>query len=279
MLAIVVDSTAYLTKKEARLYGIQVLSARYFVDGKLCREQYIDSPADSKLYSPDVSVTTRQTPITVFADAFRQLLAMDCDVICLTISSKMSSAYETAVRAAQRQTRPDKIKVIDSELTVGGLYALAKKARIYDREGFSPEQIAAALEDERKRIHIRFTVDDLSTLERSKRLGIVRLSAAPVLNHAPVFVCRGGAICLERTVRIGHDRVKAMLDGIPANATHIILNYIDKTECFHAVKRMLEQNFPDADIELRKIGPVVGVNIGRTMLAVIWEDTGWASLN
>lgn len=277
MLGIIVDSTAYLTKKEAHLYGIQVLPARYFIDGILHREQYIDSLSDDdeKNYSLSSNLATRHTPTFVFANLFHQLLLMDYDILCLTISSKMSSAFETAKRAAAMQKQPNKIRVIDSKLTVGGLYILAKTARIYDREGFSLHQIASAMEEEKRRIRIRFTVDDLSFLEKSKRIRNIRLSAAPVLNNAPIFICRDGAICLERTVRRGHDRIKAMISDIPEQSRYIMINYIDKTEDFYALRKQIKNKFPNAYIEERKIGPVVGINIGRTVLAVIWEDVDW----
>lgn len=271
MIAIVVDSTANITMRETALFGIRIVPASFTVNNHLFKEKYIDQPYDEKtIYSPDVNCATFQPSPVDFHNVFKKLAGYE--IICITISSKMSSAYNSALLAAEYLPKV-KIKVVDSLLAVGGLYMLVKKAHVLIKSGLTLDEIEAALNEFKKKIKIKFTVDDYMTLAKSKRLGFVRRSAAPILNYKPMFYCRNGSIYSDpsmQSARSGYNRVRILVNEIPKNAKYVIVNYIEQNNFYTSVLKYLHTTLPQLIIETRKIGPVVGINIGNNMLAVIW---------
>ncbi len=275
MIAIVVDSTVNITMRESQLYGIRIVPASFSVNNHLFKEKYIDQFYDEKtIYSPDVKCATFHPSANDFYNTFYKLGFYGFEIICITISSKLSSAYNSALLAAEYLPKV-KIKVIDSRLAVGGLFLMVKKAHILIKNKKTQEEIESALNDYKSKIKIKFTVDDYITIANSKRLGFVRGSAAPILNYKPIFYCRNGSIYSDpsmQSARSGYDRIRSLVDEIPDTTKYVIINYIEKNRFFYAVLKHLQTTRPNLSIEVRKIGPVVGINIGNNMLAVVWTE-------
>ncbi|MHB1151735.1 MAG: DegV family protein [Eubacteriales bacterium] len=273
MIAIVVDSTANVTVRESHLYGIRIVPASFSVNNHLFKEKYIDQAYDEKtIYSPDVKCATFHPSTVDFHNTFNKLAICGYEIICITISSKLSSAYNSALLAAEYLPKA-KIKVVDSLLAVGGLFLLVKKAHALIKNRMTIDEIETALNEFKKKIKIKFTVDDYVTLAKSKRLGFVRRSAEPILNYKPIFYCRNGSIYSDpamQSARSGYNRIRNLVNEIPKTSKYVIINYIEKNCFFYSVLKHLHTTRPQLIIETRKIGPVVGINIGNNMLAVVW---------
>lgn len=271
MIAIVTDSTAYLTETEALFYGVQVVSSYFTVDGRLYRERCVDAPFyPSSLYiGKDCS--TFQPSTVDFLSVFSRLAAQGQEIICLTLSEKLSRAYSHAKTAASHLPGAS-IRVVDTSFTVGGQFTLIKRARSYINSGLSLSETEAKLREDKKRVRIRFTVDELDTLNRSKRLSFVRRSANTALDSRPVFECVGGSLRSIGVARGADGRISSFLNALPPQLRGVTINYVDKTPFMHALVSRLRRERPALEIKLRRIGPVVGVNIGATIIAVSWFE-------
>ncbi len=272
MIAIVIDSTAYITSREAYLCGIRVVSASYSVDSRMYNEKFIDVPFDERaVYGTNAKCVTYHPTTVDFLNTFRELDSKGLDIICITMSSKLSSSYNSALLAKKYLPNAN-IRIVDSDLTVAGLYLLAKKARALAKTGYGIDEIEKKLNEVKKRIKIRFTVDDISALIKSKRIAFVRRSMTPVLNYKPIFIFKDGAIYAERSARVGYDRMRKMVSDIPQNAKLVIINYVEQTIAFNALVSYLKLTRPGLVIEMRKVGPVVGINIGKSALSITWVE-------
>lgn len=271
MIAIVVDSTAYMTAKEAQALGVRNAPNSYSFNGRSYSEGFIDDDDQfsALLAEREADCVTFKPEVSVFSAVFRELTEKGFDVLCLTISSRMSSTWKNALAVA-KSINPEKIRVFDSLLTAGGLYILVKKARALAAAGLGIDEIFAELENLRDRIHIQFSVDDLTHIKNSKRLGLVRKAAATILNRRPIFHCVGGSIVLETAARGEYDQIRKLSDGIPPDVDHIIVHYAKKSETVSNLIKYLKQKHPGAVIEPRPIGPVIAINIGFNMSGVVW---------
>ena len=145
---IITDSASDIYQSEAQQMGIDVLPLKTifgteeYLDGvNLSHEEFYQ-----KLIESDVLPTTSQIPPYDYEVAFRAAIERGEDVVCITLSSKLSGCYQSATIAAEEF--PGRVVVVDSLNVALGercLIDLALKAR---GEGKSAQEIADLLNEE-----------------------------------------------------------------------------------------------------------------------------------
>ena len=136
--------------------------------------------------------TTSQPAPTLFEEAYAEAVEAGDQVIVITISSKLSGTFQSANIAAM--DFDDDVFVIDSESATIGAGLLAERALQMAEEGMSAKDIAAALEEDKKKLTLFATLDTLEYLVRGGRLSRVAGIAGGLLNIKPVITIRNGAI-------------------------------------------------------------------------------------
>ena len=131
MIAIVTDSTAYLTHEEAVELGVVIVPMSYSFGKDMslnegCIEN--DEHAERQVAEGIDHVHTSQATLSGFLNAFQRLRRAGYEVLCITISSRLSGTYANAVLAA-RELGGSHIEVVDSLTTCSGLYLLIREAR------------------------------------------------------------------------------------------------------------------------------------------------------
>ena len=137
MIAIVTDSTAYLTHEEAVELGVVIVPMSYSFGKDMslnegCIEN--DEHAERQVAEGIDHVHTSQATLAGFFNAFQRLRRAGYEVLCITISSRLSGTYANAVLAA-RELGGSHIEVVDSLTTCSGLYLLIREARKRIRDG------------------------------------------------------------------------------------------------------------------------------------------------
>lgn len=269
MITIVTDSTAYFTKEEAKMLNIKVVPITYNVSGQIYNETYSDCNGDfERLLKNNMGeISTSQTNSSVFLSAFEEILREKSSVLCITLSSRLSGTYSSAVLAAKQCGNPN-VLVLDSLLTAGGLYLLVKRAKALIDLGHTINDVYNKLLELREKITIAFSVDDMTPLRKSGRIGIVRMSVSTILNIKPILMCVDGAVISDSVVRGKSELLKAMLSKISKDAKEIVINYIGNHIEASTLYTLLKKNHPNALIFLRKMGPVLGTHLGRGVLGV-----------
>jgi len=272
MIAIVTDSTSYITREEAAALGIRIVPMSYTVAGRLYHENYSDRNGSfEKLISHSGSCSTAQASVAAFTSVFAELVRNNYEVLCLVISSKLSGTYSSASIAAREVDR-EKIVVVDSLSTAGGLYLLAKRAWAYAKEGHTLFQTAALVESLRSRTGIVFSVDDMENLRKSGRLGIVRQSVGTVLNIRPILLCEDGGIIASGTARGKYNQINELVKRVPASADALIVHYLVNPDKAQLIICELRRRFPDTEIKLMRLGPVLGIHLGVDTVGVSWLE-------
>ena len=125
---IILDSACDMQKPEADALGVTLLPLRtnfggeVFLDGvTLMHDEFFE-----KLTQAKTLPTTSQIPPFDFEEAFRRLHAAGAEILVITLSSKLSGTYQSAVIAAQ-ETGID-VTIVDSENVTAGERACETRA-------------------------------------------------------------------------------------------------------------------------------------------------------
>ena len=272
MTAIVVDSSVYLTRAEAEKLGVRIVPMTYSVEGGgLYAEDFADANGEYEaLVAQNISrMHTSQATMSAFMSVFDDLLAEGGDVLCLTISSRLSGTYANA-RMAANESGSQCIEVVDSLSTGAGLYYLVKQARQMLDEGADIKEAAARLREERMYIKTLFSVDDMMPLRRSGRLGGVRLSVSTILNIKPMLKCENGSIVSAGMARGKHEQIRFFQKELGEyRGGMIVQSFLADTQA-NAVREQSEQM--GGRTEHRRVGPVLGMHLGRGSIGVTWIE-------
>ena len=262
MIIIATDSSSYFKKSEAQQLGIRVIPLNYSVNGQIYSESFSDQNGDfENLLKVSGMYTTSHPNMAAFLSCFEEELQKGSEVLCVTISSRLSGAYGTAYMAA-KQTESKNIAVFDSQLTAGGLYLLVKEAKKLIESGLGLQEILRELPAIRDRITIAFSVDDMNPLRKSGRIGSVRMSVGTFLNIKPILLCKDGAVVSDGVARGSSEIIKRLSEKIGANTREIVINYIGDNRLTSNLYHVIRETLPQVPIILQKVGPVLAIHLG-----------------
>jgi DegV family protein with EDD domain len=272
MITIVTDSSSYFKKGEAQDLGIRVVPLNYTINEQQYSESYSDQNGDfENLLKGKGIYTTSHPNMAAFLSCFEEELQKGNEVLCITISSRLSGCYGTAHIAA-KQTEEKGIAVFDSQLTSGGLYMLIKAAKKLIKDGSSLDECLAKLPDIRDKISIVFSVDDMEPLRNSGRIGFVRMSVSTFLNIKPILLCKDGAVVSESIARGSSEVIKKLSGKVSDNTQEVVVNYIGDTRLATNLYHVIKKKAPQAEVSLQKIGPALGIHLGLKVIGVAYMD-------
>ena len=138
-------------------------------------------------------------------------------------------------------------------------------------EGMGLEETARAVEAMRGNVKTLFSVADMAPLRRSGRLGPVRQSVGTILNLRPLLTCRDGAVVACGTARGKAEAMRSLVDAVPAAAQDLAVQYISEEDAARRLAQQLEVKC-GTEVTLRRLGPVLGIHLGLTILGTMWFD-------
>jgi len=276
-IAIITDSTSDIEPARAAALGVGVVplfvlwgdqSYRDYVD--LSRSEFYD-----RLKNDTVLPTTSQPTAKMFEDAFAPHVAAGNDVLCITISSKLSGTMNAARAAAQRF--PDgKVQVVDSESASGGLGMMVMHAQDMAQNGKTVAEILAAIEREKQTQRLYACVPDLSHLNRTGRIGKAKQLIGTLMKIVPVLSLKEGTVVPEAQVRTFARAQQTMIDLSIANAADIanarfLVIHTNAPQLAADVLAKLRERFNGVEPKLCgtiEAGPVIGVHAGAGAVGV-----------
>src|SRR5205085_10243951 len=103
-----------------------------------------------------------------FIEVWEPLLARGDDVVSIHISGGISGTVQSAQQAAEQLEREGKggerVQVIDSATSAGGLALVVLAASRAAQRGASAEEVAAAAQEARSQLKMWFAIDTLEFL-------------------------------------------------------------------------------------------------------------------
>lgn len=189
---IIVDSTADLIPQVRSRVEVVPLTIRFG------QEEYIDGVTiDSKtfyekLIESNVLPTTSQASPFAFAEVFEKAVADGSQVVCITVSSKLSGTYQSACIAAEEFS--GKVFVVDSHTIALGSAILTEYALSLADNGMDAETIAWKIMQKREKVRLLAMLDTLEYLKKGGRISAAVAIAGGLLNIKPVICIENGEI-------------------------------------------------------------------------------------
>lgn len=271
MIVIMADSSAYLTRQEAKDLSVVHIPMTYTVGGQSHAETFIleNESFQAAVNAKPGEVQTSQPTMGAFQRRFKRLIEAGCEVICLTISSRLSGTYSNAKVCAEPYG--DKISVIDTRTSASGVYLMILEARNLIDEGATLGEVTQAMKDMRSEVHSYFSVTDLTPLRKSGRLGFVRQSIGTILNQRPILSIKDGAVVCEEVARGSNDQMRRLTERVPENAAEVFVEYFKEKKMAEQLAKRLEERL-QRPVQVRRVGLVLGVHLGYDVVGVAWKE-------
>ena len=164
---IVTDSCCDISESEAKKLGITVVpvvvnfGTDTYTDFDLTRDEFW------KMTEEVCHPQSSQPPVGAFVEAFKPLVEAGHEVVCVTVTGKLSGTYNSASTAAQQFE--GQVTVLDSLAISWGIARQALAAQEAAESGRSVQEIAEILGDLRDRTRMFLLFDTIEYLERGGR--------------------------------------------------------------------------------------------------------------
>lgn len=190
---IIVDSSTDVSEKYREKIQFVPLTVRFgnkeYLDGvELSKHQFYEMLVES-----DVLPTTSQATPAAFAEYLESVASAGDSAVVITLSSKLSGTYQSAVLAAEDYPN---IYVVDSQSVAIGTGVLAQYAVELAQQGMGAEEIAQVLTQQREKVCVVALLDTLEYLKKGGRISKTVAFAGGVLNIKPVVTVQDGAVAL-----------------------------------------------------------------------------------
>lgn len=197
---IITDSASDFTEELARKHRVAVAPLKtIFSDGEYV--QGVDLTAqefyEKLVESAEVPRTSQVTPFE-FKALFDEVVAAGDEAVVVTLSSKLSGTYESALAAAEGMQG---IFVVDSLSVTIGQHVLVERAVSLRAAGLGARDIAAILDQEKARLTVIAALDTLEYLKKGGRVSPAVAFAGGVLNIKPVIAIVDGEVELVGKAR------------------------------------------------------------------------------
>ncbi len=269
-IALVTDSTAYLTAEEAARYDITVVpltvnfSDGFIYDGIVDTVEFF-----ARVDKSDQLPFTSQPAVGAFAEAYKTLIAKDKEVISIHVSSRLSGTFDSA-RGAASMVDPGRITVVDSTTTSTPLAFLVLAAAEWAEAGCSRAEISARLKQATKEIGSYFIPDTLEYLKKGGRIGGAQALLGTLLQIKPILYFSEGVVEVLAKVRTRRKAIHRMLQEIPLESKHLQVAVIHcaAPEDAASIQGMVQEMAPHARVVIREFGPVLSTHGGPGLVGL-----------
>lgn len=280
-IKIVSDSTCDLSKELIAEFGIHIIPLHVLLGESEYRDGEEISPDDIYKWS-DANKVTPKTSAPAIEDVmntFKECTADGSDVICFSVSDKMSTTGNVMRMTAAELELEDKIFVVDSANLSTGVGLLVLKAADMAREGMATKDIVAEIERLKPYVRASFVVDTLTYLHRGGRCSGLAALAGGALKLHPQIVVENGAMSPTKKYRGNMSKVimnyvrdmEEQLNNAKAERVFITHSGCD-AEMIAEVYRYLESLEIFNDIYVTRAGGVISSHCGPGTLGVLYID-------
>ena len=272
----IIDSAADIIPSECEVLGLTHLPLKVLFGD----EEFADSVTIThgefyeKLTTNPNHPTTRQVSPAEFESAYERVTASGDEAVVITISSKLSGTYQSAVIASEDYE--GKVFVVDSRNATVGERALLRYGIRLAEEGLSAAEIAAKLDEAKTRIRLVATVDTLEYLKKGGRISAATAVVGGLLNIKPAIAVVDGVVETAgkaRGVKAANALLRQLVEksGGVDTSMPLCLAYSGSTDenlqKFVAEHGDLWEGIGE-NLSISSVGAVIGTHVGPGAVAV-----------
>lgn len=275
--AIIADTLACLPMEMVEQYGIEIVAPNIYFDGSVYRDGVDISPSEAYqlLEKAPHHFSTSAPPPTVYVEAFHKLGPLVESILCITISSKLSTFYNVALVAKEqvKEELPDtNIEILDTETVTGAEGFIVIAAAQAVAEGKSLTEVVRAAQRIKEKVNVIFTLETIRHVYRTGRIPKVAAQLGGLLSVKPMLAVRGGQVRLNGMTRSKAKGVNKLLEVMRQQAgskpVHVAIHHTDVLEEAEGLKQRVLAEFNCVELWLTEFSPLMSYATGRGALGL-----------
>lgn len=223
--------------------------------------------------------STSQINPEVYRQHFEPVLREGLDILYLCFSSGLSGTIHSAQVCINelRDKYPERqIVCVDTLCASVGEGFLVMEAARKQAKGIKLDRLTNWIGEKKLNVCHWFTVDTFEHLKHGGRVGTVSAAMGTMLNIKPMLhVDESGKLVVSAKPRGRKKAMEAQLaqmdkGWVPGISNLVIIGHGDCPEDAKELESAVISRFPQADVRVAPIGPIIGAHTGPGMLAVIY---------
>ena len=276
-VSVVTDSISCLPEDLVKRYNIGIVPIRLMVQGKTYRDLVDITPTDAyKLFlqDPERFNTTPASP-GHYLEAYRTAVNGTKDILCVTLSSKLSTGYDMA-RLAKEQAKIElpqtNIEILDSQNVTAaeGFVALAGARAAAEGKGLA-EVVKEAKQVREKVTFLAFLVT-IRHVYRTGRIPKIAAQFGSILRVKPIITSSGGLVRFKGIARNreqGKSRLlELMRKKVDNHPVHVGVMHAFAPDEASKLKERISAEFNCSELWMSEFSPVMGYATGTGTLGL-----------
>jgi DegV family protein with EDD domain len=279
-VTVVTDSAAALSPGLITEHEIYVARMEITINGKT----YVDGPGSdpdnfySQLAESSETPTTSAPRPSEFLEQFRAATTRSDHIFCVSVSAKLSAAYDSARIAADMLTKEQPgttVNVFDSQTAASSQALIVVAAARAAESGGSLVEVENVAREVAGKVRLLAVLDTLFYIHRSGRVPKIAMWATNALNIKPVMeysVGNIGAIARPRSTRRAMARVqKEMLGDLAGRAAHVNVMHAGAPDRAEELRRWASETLDCAELFVTQFHPFMAAHTGPGLVGASWR--------
>jgi DegV family protein with EDD domain len=276
-VAVVTDSVACLPRELVEQYGIKIVPVNFYFRDKLYRDWVDITPSEAYelfLKDPTAFKTSGINPGDCL-ETYRQAANDSNGVLCVTISSRLSMVYSSALEAkelAKDELPQTPIEVMDSQTATAAEGFVALAAARAAGAGQSLAEVVKAAEEVRGKVYLVALMDTIRYVYRSGRMPKIAARAGSMLSIKPVLAIASGSVRFKGAVRSREHGVERVLkiskDRVGRRPVHMAVMHAYAPDDAEKLKERVAAEFNCVELWVTEFSPVMGYACGTGTLGL-----------
>ena len=272
------DSSCDLPVEMQKAYDLKVMQLEVIIDDA---EPVLNKDIEAKIFYQQLrdganAKTAAVTP-GYFEEHMRKSLEEGADILYIGFSSGLSTTYNSGtmiLKELQEEFPERKMLHIDTMCASVGQGLLVHYAALQREAGKGIEEVYDGVMAMKDKIHHQVTVDDLFFLQRGGRVSATAAVAGSILNIKPMIVVTSeGKLENVAKARGRKKGMKELVEYMKATADvdtwkYVFISHGDCLEEAEAVKAMVQEEYPNVEVIISDVGPVIGAHTGPGVIAL-----------
>jgi DegV family protein with EDD domain len=240
------------------------------------RETYIDRVTITteefyrRLTTQNVFPTTTQPTPQAFADVYNRLAEETDEILVITLSSKLSGTYQSAMGAIEMMDKKCRVEVIDSETVAMALGLVVFAAAREARNGMKLDELVHFVHQALPRAHFIVYFDTLKYLAKGGRIGKAQGMLGSMLSVKPILTIKDGEISPVTRVRSQAAGIEYLFNFVTSfhQIEALAVEHSTQPEAADRLVDRLSVSLSGKTITRSVVSPVLGTYAGPNAIAV-----------
>ncbi len=276
-VAIITDSIACLPPEMIRQYQLRIIPINIHFDGKIYRDGVDISSTEAYQLLEKAPNHFASSPASAgeYLAAYREVSAQAEGILCITLSSKLSTLHNMASVArdeAMNELPQIQIEVLDSRTAASGEGLVVSAAARAAAEGKDLAEVTRIAELVRDKVSVIGIIETIQHVYRTGRIPKITAQVGSMLSIKPIFIISDGVVHIAGLARSKEQAVKRavtlMRKRVGKSPVHVAVAHANVLEEGERLKERISSEFNCVELWLTDFSPVMGYATGTGVLAI-----------